>query len=258
MVNVTMRADNVVDCGRTDLCLVEAAKETTGRRAERLRSAHATVEHDEPAARIQEQHVLLEDKIVSRQEVVGECLGQFLLSWTFQRSGWLSQWQRPVGDHGCLKLADHEAIEIGDLAADDWGAGLAGWNAKARGRSKADGRRAKKHRASGDRRVGHMHFLPGWYSPMIVEPAVAENGYIESFNARLRDELLNGEIFYTLREAQIVIESWRRHYNTIRPHASIGYKPPAPEVFVPAFAAWPAALRRPAPPATLAQPPTLN
>ena len=43
------------------------------------------------------------------------------------------------------------------------------------------------------------------------------------------------------------IESWRRHYNTIRPHASIGYKPPAPEVFVPAFAAWPAALRRPAP-----------
>jgi putative transposase len=68
---------------------------------------------------------------------------------------------------------------------------------------------------------------------------------------------LNGEIFYTLREAQIVIESGRRHYNTIR-SASIGYKPPAPEVFVPAFAAWPAALRRPAPPATLAQPPTLN
>jgi transposase InsO family protein len=85
-----------------------------------------------------------------------------------------------------------------------------------------------------------------------------ENGYIESFNARLRDELLNGEIFYTLREAQIVIENWRRHYNTIRPHASIGYKPPAPEVFVPAFAAWPAALRRPAPPATLAQRPALN
>src|SRR5262245_42981806 len=52
-----------------------------------------------------------------------------------------------------------------------------------------------------------------------------ENGYIESFNARLRDELLNSEIFYTLQEAQIVIESWRRHYNTIRPHASLGYKP---------------------------------
>src|SRR6266404_7613284 len=85
-----------------------------------------------------------------------------------------------------------------------------------------------------------------------------ENGYIESFDARLRDELLNGEIFYTLREAQIVIESWRRHYNTIRPHASIGYKPPAPQVFVPAFAAWPAALRKPAPPATLAQRPALN
>src|SRR6266404_4153592 len=85
-----------------------------------------------------------------------------------------------------------------------------------------------------------------------------ENGYVESFNARLRDELLNGEIFYTLREAQIVIESWRRHYNTIRPHASLGYKPPAPEVFLPAFAAWPAALPRPASPATLAQRPTLN
>jgi putative transposase len=55
-------------------------------------------------------------------------------------------------------------------------------------------------------------------------------------------QLLNGEIFYTLREAQIVIESWRHHYNTIRPHASIGYKPPAPEVLVPAFAAWPAVL----------------
>jgi len=64
-----------------------------------------------------------------------------------------------------------------------------------------------------------------------------ENGYIESFNARLRDKLLDGEIFYTLREAQIVIESWRRHYNTISPHASLGYKPPAPQVFVPAFAA---------------------
>jgi len=71
-----------------------------------------------------------------------------------------------------------------------------------------------------------------------------ENGYIESFNARLRDELLNGEIFYTLREAQIVIESWRRNYNTVRPHASLRYKPPAPEVFVPAFVAWPARLQR--------------
>src|SRR5262249_60303958 len=67
-----------------------------------------------------------------------------------------------------------------------------------------------------------------------------ENGYIESFNARPRDELLNGVIFYTLREAQIVIESWRRHYNTIRPHPSLGYKPPPPEVFMPAFAPRPA------------------
>ena len=61
-----------------------------------------------------------------------------------------------------------------------------------------------------------------------------ENGFIESFNARLRDELLDGEIFYSLREAQVVIESWRRHYNQVRPHASLGYRAPAPEVVVPA------------------------
>ena len=86
-----------------------------------------------------------------------------------------------------------------------------------------------------------------------IEPGSPwENGYVESFNARLRDELLNGEIFYTLHEAQIVIESWRRHYNTVRPHASLGYKPPAPEVFVPAF------VRLPAPQARLAQQATLN
>jgi len=78
-----------------------------------------------------------------------------------------------------------------------------------------------------------------------------ENGYIESFNARLRDELLDGEIFYTLKEAKIVIESWRRHYNAVRPHASLGYRAPAPEVIVPALAAWPATQSQPAPPATL-------
>ena len=71
-----------------------------------------------------------------------------------------------------------------------------------------------------------------------------ENGFIESFNARLRDELLDGEIFYSLAEAKIVIESWRRHYNTVRPHGSLGYKPPAPEVFVPALAARAAARPR--------------
>jgi transposase InsO family protein len=78
-----------------------------------------------------------------------------------------------------------------------------------------------------------------------------ENGYIESFNARLRDELLDGEIFYTLKVAKIVVESWRRHYNTVRPHASLGYRAPAPEVIVPAPAAWPAPQTRLAPLATL-------
>lgn len=57
-----------------------------------------------------------------------------------------------------------------------------------------------------------------------------ENGYVESFNGKLRDELLNMEEFSTLREAQILIEQWRRHYNEERPHSSLGYRPPAPEV----------------------------
>ena len=76
-------------------------------------------------------------------------------------------------------------------------------------------------------------------------------GCVESFNARLRDELLNGEIFYTLREAEAIIENWRRHYNTVRPHASLGYRPPAPEVIIPALAARPATPIPPASPARL-------
>lgn len=60
-----------------------------------------------------------------------------------------------------------------------------------------------------------------------------ENGYIESFNGKLRDELLNGEIFMTLFEAQVIIEQWRRQYNEVRPHSSLGYKAPAPETFKP-------------------------
>ena len=67
-----------------------------------------------------------------------------------------------------------------------------------------------------------------------IEPGSPwENGYCESFNARFRDELLNGEIFYSLKEAQIIIEQWRRHYNTRRPHSALGYRPPAPESIVP-------------------------
>jgi hypothetical protein len=59
-----------------------------------------------------------------------------------------------------------------------------------------------------------------------IEPGSPwENGYCESFNGKLRDELLNGEIFYTLKEAQIIIENWRQHYNKVRPHSSLGYRP---------------------------------
>ena len=71
-------------------------------------------------------------------------------------------------------------------------------------------------------------------STLYIEPGSPwENGYNESFNGKLRDELLNGEIFYTLKEAQVLIEGWRRDYNTIRPHSSLGYKPPAPEAIQP-------------------------
>ena len=66
-----------------------------------------------------------------------------------------------------------------------------------------------------------------------IEPGSPwENGYCESFNGRMRDELLNGEIFYSLREAQIIIERWRNHYNTKRPHSALGYRPPAPEATI--------------------------
>ena len=69
--------------------------------------------------------------------------------------------------------------------------------------------------------------------PLFIEPGSPwENGYIESFNGKLRDECLNGEIFYSLKEAQVIIEMWRRQYNTIRPHSALGYRPPAPAVII--------------------------
>ena len=78
-----------------------------------------------------------------------------------------------------------------------------------------------------------------------IEPGSPwENGYVESFNGKPRDELLDGEVFHSLAEAEVVVEGWRRHYNTGRPHPALGYRPPAPEV-VP----WPA------PPATRAMAP---
>ena len=66
-----------------------------------------------------------------------------------------------------------------------------------------------------------------------IEPGSPwENGYNESFNGRLRDECLNGEMFYSLKEAQVIIEDWRTHYNHVRPHSSLGYKPPMPMMHV--------------------------
>ena len=62
-----------------------------------------------------------------------------------------------------------------------------------------------------------------------------ENGYIESFNGKLRDELLNREVFYTLLEVKVLTAQCRQSYNTIRPHSSLGYRPPAPETVLPAY-----------------------
>lgn len=71
-------------------------------------------------------------------------------------------------------------------------------------------------------------------SPIYIHPGSPwENGYNESFNGKLRDEFLNGEIFYTLLEAQVLIERWRKYYNTERPHSALGYRPPAPESIAP-------------------------
>ena len=72
---------------------------------------------------------------------------------------------------------------------------------------------------------------------LFIEPgSPCENGYIESFNGKLRDELLNCEVFYTLTEAKVLIEQWRREYNQVRPHSSLGYRPPAPEAVLAAAA----------------------
>ncbi|KSV18117.1 integrase, partial [Dehalococcoides mccartyi] len=68
---------------------------------------------------------------------------------------------------------------------------------------------------------------------LFIEPGSPwENGYIESFNGKLRDELLNLEIFTTLAEARVLITDWRRQYNQVRPHSSLGYRPPAPEAIM--------------------------
>jgi transposase InsO family protein len=71
-------------------------------------------------------------------------------------------------------------------------------------------------------------------NPIYIEPGSPwENGYCESFNGKMRFEFLNDEIFYTLKEAQVLIERWRRHYNPVRPHMSLGGRAPVPETITP-------------------------
>lgn len=71
-------------------------------------------------------------------------------------------------------------------------------------------------------------------APLYIERGSPwENGYVESFNGKMRDELLNREQIDTLREARVLLDQWRHHYNTKRPHSSLGYRPPAPETLAP-------------------------
>ncbi len=70
---------------------------------------------------------------------------------------------------------------------------------------------------------------------LYIEPGSPwENGYVESFNGKLKDELIDREIFYSITEARVLVEQWRREYNTVRPHSALGYQPPAPEAVRPA------------------------
>jgi len=70
---------------------------------------------------------------------------------------------------------------------------------------------------------------------LYIEPGSPwENGYVESFHGKLADELLEREVFDTLHEAKVLVERWRHHYNTVRPHSALGYRPPAPEAWTPA------------------------
>jgi len=102
--------------------------------------------------------------------------------------------------------------------------------------------------------------VQGWISGIgartaYIEPGSPwENGFVESFNGKLRDELLNMEVFNTLLKARVLIEQWRTHYNTVRPHSSLGYRPPAPEVVLlgmPMPHGHPGPTGSPPPPATM-------
>ena len=93
---------------------------------------------------------------------------------------------------------------------------------------------ARHYGRYGYRRITALLSAEGWRSRLLASKAQEtsyerENGYVESFNGKLRDELLNREIFTTLEEAKVLTEVWRREYNQVRPHSALGYKPPAPE-----------------------------
>lgn len=90
-------------------------------------------------------------------------------------------------------------------------------------RQRAGVRRQRLTEMAGQTRAKTLYIEPG--SPW-------ENGYCESFNFKLRDEFLNGEIFYSIKELRVLAERWRVHYNTVRPHSSLGYRPPAPEAWL--------------------------
>jgi putative transposase len=108
-----------------------------------------------------------------------------------------------------------------------------------RGSCRCDGdERCAEHLRSDNGPEFVAHDLRTWLADTgaktaYIEPGSPwENGYCESFNSKLRDEFLNGELFYSIKEIRVLAERWRVHYNTVRPHSSLGYRPPAPEAWM--------------------------
>jgi transposase InsO family protein len=123
-------------------------------------------------------------------------------------------------EEGLAIVEDQQEIFVTDRARDRLGGNLTSAQLELHAPATAEGTRSKSESRRQLDKPAAVRKL-GAKTAYITPGSPWENGFIESFNARLRDELLNGEIFYTLRGAQIAIESWR-HYNAVRPHASIG------------------------------------
>ena len=131
-------------------------------------------------------------------------------------------------------------LEISDVTYYRWRKEYEGLNVnQARHLKEIEAENTRLRKVISDLTIDNAEVMREWLHRLgidtlfIARGSPWENGYIESFNGKLRYELLGGEIFDTLLEAKVIIERWRRDYNTIRPHSSLGFKPPAPEAYQP-------------------------